>query len=472
MKRILMSWVAFADFKEKGSNELSEQSPNLDFHKENKKKYDMHILLIEAENDVDDKEWRRAMNLKSTLEKTHRNISFKAEPVSIKSAFDLPSIYRGVENILKKYSKDEVDIIFTIGSTMMSLVWYMLHSEKGINTHLIQGIAPFWLPEGKKQFSPVIIERKDVGIIGLEYPDKVIPTEHKITKSIDKIYQKARIIAKHDPVTTLITGESGSGKEDLAKTIHQYSKRNNNRFVVVNCSSLSDQLLESRLFGSVKGSFTGSTKDTIGFFQEADKGTIFLDEIGDVTPYMQQSLLRVLQEGTIIRVGDTKEVKVDVRVISATNKDLLEEVKNKRFREDLYYRLNETEVHILSLRERGYDEIKELVSHFIEIIGNLFHKKLKFPAKVLDILAGYSYPGNVRQLQAVIKNIFIFNENTVDIKMVEELIKFKKLDTSLLLEDVKKEHINKSYQHFNYRKEKTAKALGITINTLKKYLNY
>ncbi len=469
MEKILLSWIAYADF-ENNTTVVSKRSPNFNFHQQSHEKYDKHLLLVAAKSDIENREWVRAMKLKSELQKEFSNITFMIIPVSIVNAFDLPSIYNSVEEILNDYSKDEIDIIFTIGSSMMSLVWYMLHSEKGINTRLIQGIEPKWLPPGQKQFSSISIERKDIGIISLKYSNQENDSDYKLTKSIDEIYEKARTIAQYDPVTTLIIGDSGSSKEHLAKTIHQYSKRNNHKFIAVNCSSLSDELLESRLFGSVKGAFTGSTRDTTGFFQEADKGTLFLDEIGDITPYMQQSLLRVLQEGTIIRVGDTKEIKIDVRVIAATNKKLLEEVDNDNFREDLYYRINETELYIPSLKERGYEEIKELVIHFIEKSEKTFQKKIKFSGKSLDLLSSYSYPGNVRQMKAIIKNLFIFNDKKVDENVINKLLKTNKSKESINLEDVKRNHINKIYKHFNYKKQKTADALGVSLNTLKKYI--
>jgi len=469
MKKILLSWVGFADF-ENNTAVVSERSPNLNFHQQNTKDYDKHVLLVAAKDSVEEREWIKAMRLKTELQKEFKQIEFLITSVSIVNAFDLPSLYSGVEEVIDNYAKEEVDIIFTIGSSMMSLVWYMLHTEKGINTRLIQGIEPKWLPKDQKQFSPIEIKRKEVGIIEVKYEDTENSFAYKITRSIDKIYNDARSIAKYDPITTLIVGESGSGKEHLAKKIHQESVRTNNKFIAVNCSSLSDELLESRLFGSVKGSFTGSQRDTVGFFAEADKGTIFLDEIGDITPYMQQSLLRVLQEGTMIRVGDTKEIKVDVRVIAATNKNLLDEIDKGVFREDLYYRVNETVLYLPSLEERGYDEIKELVIHFINRFEKLFQKKLKFNNKVLDLLACYTYPGNVRQLKSIIKNLYIFNENTVGEEKVKILLKKQDTNEVIDLEKMKKIHINKIYKRHNYKKQKTADALGVSLNTLKKYI--
>jgi DNA-binding NtrC family response regulator len=202
--------------------------------------------------------------------------------------------------------------------------------------------------------------------------------------------------------TVLITGESGTGKELVARSIHLSSPRKDKPFVAVNCGALTETLLESELFGHAKGSFTGATGDKKGLFEEADGGTIFLDEIGETTPNFQVRLLRVLQEHEVRRVGATRTLKVDVRVIAATNKDLQTLVKANAFREDLFYRLSVVELQVPPLRERRED-IPKLLEHFLSEFGGPAPQPLR--ADVLRVLEAYSWPGNVRELANVVENL-------------------------------------------------------------------
>lgn len=207
--------------------------------------------------------------------------------------------------------------------------------------------------------------------------------------------------------TVLIHGESGTGKELVAKTIHRLSDRRARPFVVVDCGSLPETLLESELFGHMKGSFTGAIAHKRGLFEEADGGTIFLDEIADTTATFQAKLLRALQEGEVKRVGGTQPIKIDVRVISATNKDLCELVKAKSFRQDLYYRLAVLPIHLPPLRERR-DDIPLLVEHFVAASCARHRQAVRRIAPdVLHALSGSDWPGNVRELQHYIERIVV-----------------------------------------------------------------
>ncbi len=207
----------------------------------------------------------------------------------------------------------------------------------------------------------------------------------------------------------LITGESGTGKEIIARSIQQYSHRASKQFTVVNCAGLSPGLIESELFGHVQGAFTGATKTKHGFFEFSDGGTLFLDEIGDLSFELQSRFLRVLDCGEIHRVGETVTRKVDVRIISATNRDLKEMVREKRFREDLYYRLHGSQIHISALRERR-DDIPALVRYF------LGDEKMVVTPDALDMLQKYDWPGNVRELRMIIENLKGISQNRIIIK--------------------------------------------------------
>jgi DNA-binding NtrC family response regulator len=211
--------------------------------------------------------------------------------------------------------------------------------------------------------------------------------------------------------TVLIRGESGTGKELVARAVHYSGNRAEKPFIVVSCAALTETLLESELFGYEKGAFTGASGQAKGKFELADGGTIFLDEIGDISPKLQADLLRVLQERRFYRVGGNQEVEVDVRVIAATNKDLVEEVRQGRFREDLYYRLNVIEVRLPPLRERRED-IPLLAEHFVQRISSELGKDISgISAAALNLLIAHDWPGNVRELENVIERAIVTCRN-------------------------------------------------------------
>ena len=225
------------------------------------------------------------------------------------------------------------------------------------------------------------------------------PAMHRVYRLLDKVVTSDS--------TVMIQGENGTGKELIARAVHFNSSRKGRRFVVQNCSAFNDNLLDSELFGHKKGSFTGAISDKQGLFEVADGSTFFLDEIGDMSPSLQVKLLRVLQEGTFIPVGDTRPKTVDVRIIAATNRDLKQMVTNGQFREDLYYRINVINVRIPSLRERR-DDIVPLVDHFLECQG----RASKGPARELsksciNRLLEYNWPGNVRELENEIERLVV-----------------------------------------------------------------
>ncbi|MDC4223911.1 MAG: sigma 54-interacting transcriptional regulator [Candidatus Manganitrophus sp.] len=227
------------------------------------------------------------------------------------------------------------------------------------------------------------------------------------SEKMQEIYRLLPKIAKTNS-TVLIEGESGTGKELIAHSIHQFSPREDKAFIRVNCGALAEGLLESELFGHVKGAFTGAITHKLGRFELADNGTIFLDEIGDISPATQVKLLRVIQEGEFEKVGDSRRVKVDVRIIAATNKDLKKAVEMREFRQDLYYRLRVVPMQLPPLRERK-DDIPLLVNHFINRFNKETGKKVTHVSpEAMDILLEYDYPGNIRELENIIEHVMVF----------------------------------------------------------------
>ncbi len=214
-------------------------------------------------------------------------------------------------------------------------------------------------------------------------------------------------LAAASTVNVMVTGESGTGKELVADAIHALSERREGPLIKVNCSALSESLLESELFGHVRGAFTGAVRDKMGKFEQAHGGTLFLDEIGEISQSLQVKLLRVIQEKTIERVGDTRSIPVDMRIVAATNRDLREMIKEGRFREDLYYRLNVFSVHMPPLRERQLD-IPLLCDHFIEQNNERSGKQIKgLGREAMRLVMRYPWPGNVRELQNAIEHAFV-----------------------------------------------------------------
>ena len=255
----------------------------------------------------------------------------------------------------------------------------------------------------------VLVVRDETRLADLERDLNERQQFHNIIGSNEAMQKVYRLIEDLADVqtTVLITGESGTGKELVAEALHYRGGRSGNPLVKVNCAALSENLLESELFGHVRGAFTGAIKDKIGRFQRADGGTIFLDEIGDISPGMQSRLLRVLQEMEFERVGDSTPIKVDVRVIAATNKDLREKVRNREFREDLYYRLKVVEIALPPLRKRRED-IPLLIEHFIKKFNKKLNKDIVgVSAEAQDRFMNYDWPGNIRELEHTLEHAFI-----------------------------------------------------------------
>jgi len=285
---------------------------------------------------------------------------------------------------------------------------------------------------------------------------------------LEKVLTDAQKLSR-TKTTALIQGESGTGKELLARLIHRESPRRDKPLVVLNCAALPETLLESELFGYEKGAFTGAAGRKIGKFEAAHEGTLFLDEIGEMAPGIQAKLLRVLQEGVFYRVGGTTPITVDVRVLSATNKKLMKEVKAGKFREDLYYRLNVVQLPIPPLRER-LEDVAFLVGHFLEV----FKKEtglsnLTISESAMEKMSGYNWPGNIRELRNAIERAVVMGDGKSiqpeDLPITASLPKFAGLKVGLTLEEAlnefKKEFILLNLKHTGGNRSKAAKVMDI-----------
>ncbi len=300
-----------------------------------------------------------------------------------------------------------------------------------------------------------------------------------VSPEMDKVKKLILKIAKSNS-TVLIRGESGTGKELIARSMHKNSLRSNSTFQAVNCAAINENLLESELFGHEKGAFTGAVAEKKGLFEIANNGTLFLDEIGELDISLQAKLLRALQEKQIRRVGGVKEINVDVRVLAATNRDLLKMAEEKRFREDLYYRLNVLSVDIPPLRERRSD-IPVLIDYFVKKHTRGTEHRISIEPEAGRILNEYQYPGNVRQLESAIERAILLCEN--DTITAEELpaemtlerkpfapdsadADFKLPPEGVNFEDVERSLIMQAMERTDNNITKASKLLGLTFRTL------
>ena len=310
----------------------------------------------------------------------------------------------------------------SIGEILRAILLAKSVVVEGISEHLsaeqqveaLLKLESFFI-EAVAQFAEMFQEmRKE-----LKYYKNIVGKEFQFSNIIGKSKKMRDIFAlipliADTTATVLIDGKSGTGKELIAKAIHFNSMRRNNNFVAINCSALPETLLESEMFGYVKGAFTGATQDRDGLFREAEGGTVFLDEVADMSLPLQAKLLRVLQEKEYKRVGDTKTIKADVRLIAATNKDLRKEIASGRFREDLYYRINVISIHLPELKERKED-IPLLVQHFMEKFNRESNRNVnKISSEAMKALIDHNWQGNVRELENVIERaVILCNSNEI-----------------------------------------------------------
>jgi len=305
-------------------------------------------------------------------------------------------------------------------------------------------------------------------------------TENKVVEGISeaskKLNEYIKLVSPTD-MSVLITGESGTGKEVTARAIHDNSKRKDYSFVAVDCGAIPKEIATSEFFGHIKGSFTGAVEDRIGHFEAANGGTLFLDEIGNLSYENQIQLLRALQERKIKRVGSTKEIDVDVRIVTATNEDLTEAVENGNFREDLFHRINEFSVEIPSLEDR-FEDMPLFADFFLRKANLSLGKKVGgFSEEVEDIFKQYHWPGNLRELQNVIKRaVLLTNGDFVEKEALPKEVYKSKLgnvkNDNFSKADYEKEQIVKALKQSNFNKSKAAKLLQITRKTLYNKINH
>jgi two-component system, NtrC family, response regulator HydG len=479
MAKILISWIAVQNDFTNGNMPVNKKGPSSTVHelfwKKDNQEYDYHLLLSDKKSENEDD---KLLHLSTHLSRTYKH-KIEHYALGIDDVINVSEIYGKVNALLVSLREHELDIFVSPGTPAMQVAWYLAHETLALKTRLFQ--------VRKREDTKTKVDHEWVEIIlnrslipntllfneeRKRKPQDSIPSKQLITKSVKPIYDLAKKVAMADSATVLILGETGTGKEGLARYIHDHSPRAKGPFITVNCASIGESLLESRLFGYAKGSHNTAQKDTPGLFEDANHGTIFLDEIGDIAPYMQQSLLRVLQEREVCRVGESKPRKLNIRVITATNQNLPKLCDEGKFRWDLYYRITVVDLTLPSLRERGVKEMEELFD-FLLAKNAKDHKRpeILVSDSVRKKIFNHQFPGNIRELENFIERLYAMVENEVTEMDIPKSFGVTPSTQSLKLDDVIAEHVKKVYEMCGRNVTRVAGVLGISNNTVKKNLN-
>jgi DNA-binding NtrC family response regulator len=369
----------------------------------------------------------------------------------------LPEIAIGISlpTLTSKLGQALLDDAEKVLKDRKELKMHRLEWQKPDNSFGVMSVTAAPLQDSKSTFLGVVITARD--LTHLEDLDKHGQRSnfHRFvgkSHTMQRIYALIESVGKVD-TTVLITGESGTGKELVAEALHEESPRQNRPLVKVDCTAIPEELLESELFGHKKGSFTGADRDRLGRILQADGGTLFLDEIGDITSRMQLRLLRFLQERTFYPVGQDQPIQVDVRVITATNADLKEKVRQDLFREDLYFRLRVVDIILPPLRERK-DDISILAQHFLSVFNVKMKKNVTgFSDSVMELLLNHSWPGNIRELEHVIERAFVLCSG--------DTITSDHLPAEILEDECLKQPVQEPVAHFQQAQAEQTTAAGL-----------
>lgn len=338
--------------------------------------------------------------------------------------------------------------------------------KSGVVDYLVKPFTKQELKQGVTKSLSSKTSKKNLENVYIKHTYNEIIGESEEIKNVTQIIERV----KDNKATIFVSGESGTGKELVARSIHYNGKFSRAPFIAVNCGGIPETLLESELFGYVKGAFTGANENRDGFFQAADGGTIFLDEIGNASLSVQSRLLRVLQEKEVMKVGERKSEKIDVRVIAATNSNLREMIAKETFREDLFYRLTVVEIAVPPLRERKED-IPLLADKFLFKYGNEYKDRyITMDNEAKELLKRYDWPGNIRELENVIQRAVIMCDRTISVKDLPETLKYQidfPADELLSLKEMEKKYIEKVLSTTENNQTKAAEILKIDRKTLR-----
>jgi transcriptional regulator with PAS, ATPase and Fis domain len=479
MARLLVSWIArnndFIKNEQRGFGGVNPAGPNADFHWQyfGAEKLDQHILLYS-----DSRQENYAEYLVAYLRCEFPGRRIEAELLALDNVIDLAEVKTKAETWLLAHREHELALFFSPGTGIMQLSWYLCHTTLGLNTRLLQTRVQQFVKPGESGLTEIREERSAVPMTAVIREENLKKTgqiaadhyqRHVLPPALQAVYRRADLVAQTDRVTVLIRGESGTGKEQLARYVHEQSARANRPMLTLNCAALTDTVLESRLFGYVKGAFTGADKTTPGLFEVAEGGTVFLDEIGDISPALQVLLLRLLQEGEIQPVGGTPK-RVNVRVVAATHAELEDKCRDGRFRWDLYYRLAVAELELPPLREWPVVQRETLLDHLLVTKQQELVKPqpLQLSPTTRRQLLAYSFPGNIREMANLLETLYEFEPDTLvePVHLPRRLQQLPAGSLSLKLADAEREHLLRVLALKNGVKRQAALALDIDERTL------
>lgn len=431
-----------------------------------------------------------------TLYPNTQIFTFKINVIDPTNYFEiLKGLSENFKRISGNFDNSNYFIAVASGTPQMHACWILLTSAGIIPAKILHIRPPRFVTKDSPLVEELNLDTKDFPVV--RFPEKI---QIGITENISQFESSVKILGivgdhktMHDVLKMiamlapsvapiLILGETGTGKELFARLIHRLSGRQNQNFIPINCAAIPEQLVESILFGHKKGAFTGAITDQIGKFEQADKGTLFLDELGELPLSIQAKLLRVLQDGVIEPVGANKTKKVDVRIIAATNKDLRKLIKKGKFREDLYYRLNVGEIRLPSLRERKSD-IPKLSLHILDKINASLKKPKRLSVTALNRLQNHSWPGNIRDLENVIeRSVRLCSKEVIeedDLLIMDPIVHDDPLDFLPIPHDgfsleeflscARKQLILKALDIANGNQSEAARLLGITPQAVHKF---
>lgn len=444
MAHVLVSWLAYGHDFIRGENNsfmgVDETGPTMQFHQHffAQGGYEEHVILY-----AEARQENLAERLLNELLRQHPGRAVRVELLAVRDVISLREVKGKVETWLLQCAADELTLYFSPGTSVMQLAWYIAHTTLGLRTHLVQTRAGRFGPDGQPELLQLEVEQSATPVSAIireqqvatrtasntfdtslrparrvkSHPATTPVSEPAVSSSflalpvLASAYRRAGQVAQTDKVTVLIRGESGTGKEHLARTVHAQSARAGQLFLALNCAALTESVLESRLFGHQKGTFTGATDDMKGLFELADGGTVLLDEIGDIGPATQLALLRVLQDGEIQPVGGRPR-RVDVRVVAATHANLEERCRHGRFRWDLYYRLAVAELELPALREYSLVEKEQLLAFLMAAKQRSLRRQdqLVLAPETRQRVLAYSFPGNVREMENLVETFYVFAE--------------------------------------------------------------
>ncbi len=469
--KAVISWIATVNDYRNG--QVNTEGPNHNLHR-HFYKYQKHFLLTTTSPKSDAKTRTLIQSLQ-----TDTGHSIEHVHLAIQNVTDIKEVYYTTLEFLISKRDYELEVFISPGTPTMQVAWYLIKLNQSARITLFQIAEPKHTSTEKHEIRYVDVESNSVttGLLFKEHNEK---SKKQSNNQLDyvifepniKVFNLASKIALSHNSSVLITGETGTGKGMLARHIHIKSAREKMPFFKVNCAGLNDELLASQLFGHEKGAFTGATTRTDGYFSAANGGTIFLDEIGDISRKMQSTILEVLEDKQVMRVGSTEKRKVDVRVIAATHRDLLALASNNEFRFDLYYRLAVAEIELPSVKNFTIIQKRAYVDYFIDKKANEFSRTaITLKNELLDILTSYHYPGNLREMENMIEAMYVYsNGNIVGIDVLpSRILKNSQHGQTLKLEEAVQNHIIHVLYLCDGNVSKASKILDVSPNTLKKY---